>query len=93
LSDDPKRYRITLTPATRRALSEQLPSSPAFAILEFISGPLARKPRHVGTPLRAPFAGQWKANRGEYRVRYRIDEHDGIVYVVDVAYRRDAYRT
>jgi mRNA-degrading endonuclease RelE of RelBE toxin-antitoxin system len=47
----------------------------------------------VGVPLRAPFEGTWRARRGEYRVRYRIEEDDRRVVVLDIDHRRDAYRS
>lgn len=90
-SDDPP-YAVVLAPGARRALSEALPSA-AFAAWEFISGPLGRRPRAVGVPLRAPFEGLWRARRGEYRVRYRIDDENQRVIVLDVDHRRDAYRS
>jgi mRNA-degrading endonuclease RelE of RelBE toxin-antitoxin system len=34
----------------------------------------------------------WRARRGEYRVRYEIDDERMIVKVLDVDHRRDAYR-
>lgn len=82
-----------LSPAARRALSEELPSSAAFAAWDFISGALLAQPRVVGVQLREPFAGLWRARRGEYRVRYRIDEERHEVVVLDVQHRRDAYRS
>lgn len=54
-------------------------------------GPLADSLRRIGAPLRAPFLGQWRARRGEYRVRYRIDDTTQAVYVLDIDHRRDAY--
>lgn len=89
-SDDP--YEIVLAPGVKRTLSERLPAPAAFAAFEFISGPLADNPRRVGAPLRAPFEGYHRARRGEYRIRYRIDEVMHRVFVVDVDHRRDAYR-
>jgi mRNA-degrading endonuclease RelE of RelBE toxin-antitoxin system len=74
-------------------MSEKLPEAVAAACVEFIFGPLAEDPRRVGAPLRKPFEGQWRARRGEYRVRYRIDNEEETVYVLDVDHRRDAYRT
>jgi mRNA interferase RelE/StbE len=93
-SDDaePGPYRLVLAPGARRALSETLPSAAAFAAWEFISGPLLRRPRRVGAPLRAPFDGLWRARRGEYRVRYRIDDDRHEIQVLDVDHRRAAYR-
>lgn len=78
---------------TRRRIAEQLPEAVAIACLEFILGPLSDNPQRVGAPLRAPFAGQWRARRGEYRVRYEIDEPAARAVVLDVEHRRDAYRS
>lgn len=86
-------YRLILAPGARRALAEEVPTAAAFAAWEFISGPLLERPRAVGTPLRAPFAGLWRARRGEYRVRYSIDEDRHEVLVLQIEHRRDAYRT
>ncbi len=55
-------------------------------------GPLAEAPHRVGAPLRSPFDGRRRARRGEYRVRYRIDDDTKTVFVLDVDHRRDAYR-
>ena len=86
-------YEIVLSPQARRALAEGLPPAAAFAAWEFIQGPLAERPHVVGVRLRAPFEGLWRARRGEYRVRYRIDEDEHRVIVMSVDHRRDAYRT
>lgn len=90
---DDDRYRLILAPGAPRALAEQLPAVAAFAAWEFITGPLLQRPRIVRAPLRAPFEGLWRARRGEYRVRYRIDDAGRTVYVLDVDHRRDAYRS
>lgn len=89
----PPPYRVNLAPGARRALSQTLPAAAAFAAWEFINGPLRQQPRRVGAPLRTPFDGLWRARRGEYRVRYRIDEDNHEVQVLDIDHRRDAYRT
>lgn len=86
-------YRLVLAPGARRALAETLPPAASFAAWEFVNGPLRERPRLVGAPLRAPFEGMWRARRGEYRVRYRIDEAGHTIYVLDIDHRRDAYRT
>ena len=92
-SQQPPPYNIVLAPGARRALTTSLPAPAAFAAWEFISGPLAERPRQVGVPLRAPFAGLWRARRGEYRIRYRIDDNELQVVVLDVDHRRDADRS
>ena len=85
-------YQLVVAPAVVRQLAEKLPEPVAWACYEFITGPLLDNPHRVGAPLRAPFAGQWRARRGEYRVRYLIDEDVRVVTVLDVSHRRDSYR-
>jgi mRNA interferase RelE/StbE len=82
-----------LAPGARRALTEILPAASAFAACEFITGPLVSRPRVVGASLLTPYEGLWRARRGEYRVRYRIDEANRQVLVLDIDHRRDAYRS
>jgi mRNA interferase RelE/StbE len=87
----PARYHVIIAPGAKRALCEDLPAPAAFAAWEFISGPLTERPYQVGAPLRAPFTGIRRARRGEYRVRYRVDEDQLLVTVLDIDHRRDAY--
>lgn len=86
-------YGVAFTRSAHRALAERLPEAVAVACLEFALGPLAQSPRRVGAELRAPFAGTWRARRGEYRIRCTIDETTQQVLVLDVEHRRDAYRS
>jgi mRNA interferase RelE/StbE len=86
-------FRVVVARSAARRLAEQLPEAVAAACVEFIFGPLADDPYRVGALLRKPFDGQWRARRGEYRVRYRIDDQEETVYVLDVDHRRDAYRS
>ena len=85
-------YRVIVAPSAARRLAERLPESVAAACVEFIFGSLAENPHRVGAALLPPFAGQWRARRGEYRVRYTIDDDHQEVLVLDVDHRRDAYR-
>lgn len=86
-------YELRSTPTVRRALSEILPEAIAAAAYEFISGPLLRQPHRVGKRLLPPLDDRFSARRGTYRIIYRIDDKARVVTVVDVAHRRDAYRT
>ena len=86
-------FRVVVTRTAARQLAERLPESAAAACVEFLFGRMADDPHRVGAPLRAPFTGQWRARRGEYRVRYRVDDANSIVYVLDIDHRRDAYRS
>ena len=85
-------YRVVVSPGARRALSERLPPEVVAACMEFVAGPLAANPRRVGKPLLAPFEGDWVARRGEYRIRYRIDDGAGRIEILAIRHRRDAYR-
>jgi mRNA interferase RelE/StbE len=85
-------YRVQVARTAARQLTERLPEAAASACVEFLYGPLAADPHRVGAPLRKPFEGHWRARRGEYRVRYLIDDTNNIVTVVDISHRRDAYR-
>lgn len=84
-------YRVVVTRTAARQLAEPLPEAVAAACVEFVFGPLANNPHRVGAALRAPFTGQWRARRGQYRVRYRIDTTELVVYVLDTDHRRRAY--
>jgi len=86
-------YRVVVARTASRQLANHLPHSAAAACVEFIFGALAENPTRVGSPLRQPFEGQWRARRGEYRIRYRIDDPTETVYVLDVDHRRDIYRS
>ena len=91
LEEEP--YELRTTSTVRRALSETLPEAVAAAAYEFITGPLLADPHRIGKRLLPPMDDRFSARRGTYRVSYRIDDEDRVVTVVDVAYRRDAYRT
>lgn len=86
-------FRVVVARSAARRLAEKLPEPVAAACVEFIFGALASDPHTVGAPLRKPFEGQWRACRGEYRVRYTIDDENQTVYVLDVDHRRDVYRS
>ena len=86
-------YSLRTTPTVRRALSEVLPEAVATAAYEFMIGPLLTEPYRVGKRLLPPLDDRLSARRGTYLIIYRVDDHERVVTVVDVAHRRDAYRT
>ena len=89
-ADEP--YTLRTTPTVRRALAEARPEAVATAAYEFITGPLLRQPHRVGKRLLPPLDDRFSARRGTYRIICRVDDKTGIVTVVDIAHRRDAYR-
>jgi mRNA-degrading endonuclease RelE of RelBE toxin-antitoxin system len=90
-ADDP--YELRTTSTVCRALSETLPEAVAAAAYAFITGPLLTDPYLIGKRLLPPMDDRFSARRGTYRVIYRTDDKARVVTVVDVAHRRDAYRT
>lgn len=86
-------YALRTTPTVRRALADVLPEAVAAAVYEFITGPLLDNPHRVGKRLLPPLDDRHSVRRGTYRVIYRIDNKEHVVTVVDIAHRRDAYRT
>jgi mRNA interferase RelE/StbE len=73
-------------------ISVGIPLNAAWAIFEFIHGPLSQDPWKVFKPLHDELEGFRGARRGEYRVVLRIDEEQRTVRVVRVDHRPDIYR-
>ena len=69
------RYEIVVAAPAARAIRETLPEAVAFAVIDFITGPLLDNPRRVGAALRNELEGIWSARRGTYRILYRIDDN------------------
>lgn len=91
MTSDP--YEIVVTAPAARAIRESLPETVAFAVIDFVTGPLRENPRRVGAPLRGDLEGIWSARRGTYRILYRINEEPREVVVLRVGHRRSIYRT
>jgi mRNA interferase RelE/StbE len=87
----PDDYTIAWTGPGRRALT-RLPEKVATAAVEFLYGSLAASPHRVGKPLRLGLQGLHSARRGDYRVIYRINDHDRRVDVIAIEHRSDIYR-
>ena len=86
-------YEIVVTAPAARAIRETLPEAVAFAVIDFITGPLRENPKRVGASLRNELEGVWSARRGTYRILYRIDDQRREVIVLRIRHRRDIYRT
>ena len=84
-------FAIAWTAASRRALT-RLPEKLATAVVEFLYGSLAASPYRVGKPLKLGLEGLHSARRGDYRVIYRVDDHQRWVTVVAIEHRSDVYR-
>jgi mRNA interferase RelE/StbE len=84
-------YAIAWTAPGRRALT-RLPEKIATAAVEFLYGSLAASPHRVGKPLKLGLQGLHSARRGDYRVIYRINDHDHRAGVIAIEHRSDIYR-
>ncbi len=86
------RYELVVTAPAARAVQETLPEAVAFAVIDFMTGPLLDNPKQVGAPLRDELEGIWSARRGTYRILYRIDDEAREIIVLRIGHRRDIYR-
>jgi mRNA-degrading endonuclease RelE of RelBE toxin-antitoxin system len=84
-------FAIAWTAASRRAVT-RLPEKVATAVVEFLYGSLASSPYRVGRPLKLGLQALHSARRGDYRVIYRIDDHQRRVTVIAIEHRSDIYR-
>lgn len=89
-------FEVKLASGVLRALESGPPRgiavSAAFAIYEFINGPLRADPWRVPKPLHDELDGFRGARRGEYRIVFRIDDGNRAIHVVRVDHRADVYR-
>jgi len=78
------RYTVTYAPRAQRDL-RKLPEKIATACVEFIFAVLAEDPYRVGKPLTSSWEGTYSARRSEWRIIYRIDDHQVLIEVVTIA--------
>jgi mRNA interferase RelE/StbE len=64
----------------------------AILPIEVIYGPPASNPTRVGRPLRFELESRFSAERGDYRVVYRIDHRRRRVSILAIGHRADIYR-
>jgi mRNA interferase RelE/StbE len=83
---------LVLTPPPIRAVRSGLPDGVAAAVIEFLTGALVENRLGVGKQLRGDLAGIRSAQRGSYRVLYRINEVQREVVLLRIDHRRDVYR-
>lgn len=89
---EPGSYELVIPGPVRRVISEVLPEGAAWAVLEFVTGPLLRNPHRVGTELRGHLRGIHSAHLETFRVQYVIDDEERTVTLRRVNLRSDIYR-
>jgi mRNA interferase RelE/StbE len=87
----PEPYEVVVPGPVKRAIGEKLPEDVAWAIIEFINGPLAENPHRVGGELRGYLKGIYSAHLGAFRVQYTISDEDRTVTLRRVEHRSDIY--
>lgn len=86
------RYEVRLTGPALRALA-RIPEKLADAVLQLCDGPLAENLLRVTKPLSGQLSPYRSAYIGiAYRVLVRVDRERGVVHVIRVTHRADAYR-
>ncbi len=85
-------WKLRVAGPASRKIAEVLSEAVAAAVVEFITGALLENPHRVGRPLRNELRGNHAARRGTFRIIYRIRVDEGVVEVIDVGHRADAYR-
>ena len=89
---EPGPYEIVIPGPVRRAISEELPEGVAWAVIEFVTGPLLENPYRVGRELRGHLKGIYSAHLGTFRVQYVISEENRTVTLRRVDLRSDIYK-
>ena len=84
-----KPFRITYHPAVGTEDIPALPKTARRQIRRAIEERLMTAPHEYGQPLRKTLKGYWKLRVGEYRVVFRIEENEVIVFAIK--YRKDVY--
>ena len=91
MSDDTRPWSVQLSLTAIRAL-DQLPLKVATAIVEFITRTLPTDPRRLSKPLCYELSGWHVAQRGDYRVTFRIVDDDDVLLIGRIEHRAHAYR-
>jgi mRNA interferase RelE/StbE len=89
--EEPGRYEIVIPGPVSRAIREELPEAVAWAVIDFVNGPLLENPHRVGTELRGHLSGIHSAHLATFRIQYVISEEDRTVTLRRVKARSDIY--
>lgn len=85
-----ERFQIRIREPARRAI-ERLDQSVKIRIRKALEK-LSTTP-YLGKPLSGPLSGYWSYRVGNYRIIYRIEEQELIVYVFGVGHRGEIYQS
>jgi len=60
-------------------------------ILARVEAYLAKDPKGLGKPLKGDFQGYWRYRWGDYRVIYKISEHEILIIILRISHRKEVY--
>lgn len=83
-------WKVTVQHPALRGLN-RLPSKAAWAVVQFLEGPLSTNPLRATKPLNEPLAGFRSGNVGHVRVLVKIDDEAEEVLVVRIEHRSTVY--
>lgn len=83
-------YRVTYLDSVETDF-KKIDKSVVKKILNRIETYLARAPKGLGKPLQGDFHGYWRYRWGDYRVIYKISEHEILITVLRIGNRKDVY--
>ncbi len=72
---------------------DRLPVKVVVAIVQFVTAVLPSNPRRMSKPLRFELEGLHVARRGDYRVTFRIDEEQQVLWIGRIEHRAHIYKT
>ena len=61
-------------------------------ILSKIETYLVQDPKGLGKQLTGEFQGYWRYRWGDYRVIYKISEHEILITVLRISHRKEVYK-
>ena len=67
----------------------KIPRNLRRRIADAIESRLTHAPQQYGSPLRKTLKGYWKLRVGDYRVVYKMDEHE--VWILAIRHRKTVY--
>lgn len=83
-------YKVTYLDSVEEDL-KKLDKSTVKKIFTRIETYLAQDPKGLGKPLKGEFQGYWRYRWSDYRVIYKISEHEILILILQIGHRKDVY--
>ena len=83
-------YRVVYLDQIEEDL-KKLDKTTVKKILTRVEAYLAKDPKGLGKPLKGDFQGYWRYRWGDYRVIYKISEHEILIIILRISHRKEVY--